>query len=872
MSEALRFWALAEGLGLLALPVAAAFFARLPGRGLALARPLGLLLAAYPAWLLASLHLLPYGTGTALLGILLLAFLGGGLAYRGRDQFRPIVSGSDGIRPLSIWLAGEILFAVAFFGWAVMRCYAPDVWGTEKPMDMAFINAINRSAWFPPHDPWLSGATINYYYLGHYLVAFFIRLTAVPPSVGFNLGVSLFYALCAGAVYGVAAALYGALRARAGAPAVSPLLPGLLAAAFAMLLGNLDGALELLTKPGPLRSFDWWSPSRIIDNGATINEFPFFSFLLADLHAHMLVVPFGLTTLAFALQLALAGPRLADRLGAVPAGAPHLSPNGQMHPGPSTLAADLPAQPGAAVLTTSTHRGSPEGALSGRGEARLAQAPAGAGDPDLDGSPVLDPRLTAPVPGDATPGRKTVSRTTLANSSAGTSTAAVAAPAATALTPAPSSTPAVSLDEDGAADPLVPPPSDATWLPGLAELLLAALLAGSLYALNGWDFPTELGIGYLCLLLWWSQRRPRPAAAALWAAGWTLLSVLLFLPFYRHFSTPAHGLGLVQHNDGLVQFLHDYLLIYGLPVWVAAAAVLARLRGSGIAAKYLAWAAIAALAAFALLASAHLAGLALLLAAAVYALSAAADERLSPPARLWWLLTAVAVGLATVGEVVYVRDAFDGGADYRMNTVFKFGYQAWFVAMVAAGCGAVWLCRRLRGEARSLWLAGLAVLVACSAVYTVAGSVAREGGFHGARTLDGLRWLELQAPGDAAAIRWLQANVRGAPTIAEAVGVQYDPAGHARVSTFTGLPAVVGWPGHEGEWAHDVGTRPDDVKTLYSTTDPALARALLARYGIRYVFVGSLERADYPPPGLAKFAQLGRAVFADGGTIVYEIP
>jgi YYY domain-containing protein len=416
-------------------------------------------------------------------------------------------------------------------------------------------------------------------------------------------------------------------------------------------------------------------------------------------------------------------------------------------------------------------------------------------------------------------------------------------------------------------------PALVAWLPTAGELALAALVAGSLYALNGWDYPTQLGIGLLCLLLWVTRAAaaPRPRAAGLWALAWVAASFALFLPFSVHFSAPARGLGPVREHSSLVQFLHDYLLLYGLPVWVLGAAYAWRLRQRRVAPRYLVWAAILAAALLALLAPSHLDGLLLLLAALALALPPALDEEQAQPYRVFWLLAAVAIGLATIGEVVYVRDAFDGGVDYRMNTVFKFGYQAWFLFAVVAGCGVFWSRRWLRPETRPLWLGGLAVLAAFAAVYPVAGTYAREGAFTGRPTLDGLRWLELSAPGDAAAIRWLQAHVRGAPTILEAVGQQYDPAGHARVSTFTGLPAVLGWAGHEAEWAHDVGTRPDDVKTIYVTPDAGLARALLARYGVRYVFVGSLERADFPPAGLAKFAQLGTPVFSERGIVVYEI-
>jgi uncharacterized membrane protein len=167
------------------------------------------------------------------------------------------------------------------------------------------------------------------------------------------------------------------------------------------------------------------------------------------------------------------------------------------------------------------------------------------------------------------------------------------------------------------------------------------------------------------------------------------------------------------------------------------------------------------------------------------------------------------------------------------------------------------------------WKAGIVVLVAIAVLYPVAASYSRSAGFSQHPTLDGQRWL---SAGDAAAIRWLRANVEGTPTILEDAGPDYSPEGHARVSTFTGLPAVIGWAGHELQWDHDPGTRAADVARMYETLDLDEARDLLERYGVRYAFVGSLERDRYSPAALAKFERLGRKVFESGETAVYELP
>jgi YYY domain-containing protein len=710
--DALLLWGFLLLVGVLALPATGFLLARLPGRGLALCKPLGLLLLAYPVWLLASVDAVPYRRWTPLLGLVLLALVAGGLWVA---VGRPLPRGTT----LWLWLAGEAIFTAAFFAWALLRSFAPDVWATEKPMDMAFVNAVNRSESFPPHDPWLSGESLNYYYFGHYIVALLIRMLGIDPGTGFNLGVAMFYALTATAVFAVAASL---VLARKTATVATATIAGLGAVVVALVIGNLAGAVEFLGDPRPLAQYDWWSPSRVIDG--TANEFPFFSFLLGDLHAHVMATPFALLAVAIALQLALAGPRLTD------------------------------------------------------------------------------------------PG----------------------------------------------------------WHPAAAvgELLLAALVVGSLYSINSLDFPTALALVVGGLVLW--HTRPQRTGAAWKSVGWCLLVVagafVLFAPFVIQYVPDSDGVALVRDHDPFTRVVGDLGLIYTLPLWILAGALVHRLA---MPVRYFIWSAVAGLVVLVVLAPERVAGLFLVLAVAAIALHAALDRRLTQPERFFWLLVTGGLALLAVGDFVYIRDAFDGTESFRFNTVFKAGYQAWFLLAIAAGCGALWARGWLRRPVLRTWAVGLVVLVALLAIYPVAGSYARSNAFSEEPTLDGDRWLEEAWPGDAAAIGWLRSHVDGAPIVLEAFGPDFSPNGHARISTYTGLPTVIGWAGHEVQWGHEPGTRPDDVRALYSTPNLERARRLLARYGVRYVVVGALERVEYPVAGLGKFDQLGERVFAADGTIVYEI-
>src|SRR3954466_3441453 len=200
MTAALRFFVLIEVLGLAATPLVVVAFARLPGRGVAFAKPLGLLLATWLVWMAGSLHVVPNGLG-AWIGAVLVLVIGGALAWR---RWRPELWTGPPRRWL-LWSEGIAL--VAFAAMALLVAYSPHVRQTEKPMDMAFVNAAGDARTFPPEDPWMAGQTLNYYYLGHLMAAGLVRLSAVAPDVGYNLDGPPFFAVPPRAPFGLAAAL-----------------------------------------------------------------------------------------------------------------------------------------------------------------------------------------------------------------------------------------------------------------------------------------------------------------------------------------------------------------------------------------------------------------------------------------------------------------------------------------------------------------------------------------------------------------------------------------------------------------------------------------------------------------------------------------
>jgi YYY domain-containing protein len=271
--------------------------------------------------------------------------------------------------------------------------------------------------------------------------------------------------------------------------------------------------------------------------------------------------------------------------------------------------------------------------------------------------------------------------------------------------------------------------------------------------------------------------------------------------------------------------------------------------------------------------------------------------------RLLWLMVGLAMGIGIGVELVVVK-----GDIGRQNTVFKFYLQAWILLSVVAGVSIAWIrerAHRWRPGLRRVWWGAMALLFLGSALFLPFGVYARatdrmaeETGL----TLDGMAFVQhssvCEAPpgvdctttplvGDYKAIRWMQDNISGSPVIVEGLGWR-EYLWEGRVSIYTGLPSVVGWRWHQVQQrpmlpSKLVEQRRDDVNTLYDTADAAAAMEILARYDVRYVYVGDYERTSagalrrpYSPEGLAKFDRLAsegvlEIVYDAAGVTIYEV-
>jgi uncharacterized membrane protein len=281
-------------------------------------------------------------------------------------------------------------------------------------------------------------------------------------------------------------------------------------------------------------------------------------------------------------------------------------------------------------------------------------------------------------------------------------------------------------------------------------------------------------------------------------------------------------------------------------------------------------------------------GFALLLSASVLALwlEVASAQTMRSARAFALLLTSVAMLLVLGTEFFYIGDIFNT----RVNTVFKLYYQAWVLLSLASAIALYELFVPFRwpsfarSPARLAWAGALVLVAAGAALYTVGAPYNRvrpysESGelLAAAGEIRGLAWMP---PDEQAAIRWLDDRAQGQHfVIAESVmekGGKTDYSSAGRFSETTGIPTILGWPSHEDQWrggnANERAGRREDVVRLYNGKDLDVAKAVLAKYGVRYLIVGDVERKAYPADALAKFDAFPVAFrSASGSVVIYDV-
>ncbi|MFK7800523.1 MAG: DUF2298 domain-containing protein [Anaerolineae bacterium] len=345
---AVVWWLLVIIIGRLTYPLCYRIFSGLPDRGYAISKVFGMLLISWIAWLSASMGLIPFGRGSLFIATLFVFAAAFYIEWRSKGAIRDFLK-----RQRNLIFFTETLGVMLFILMLLIRFGNPEVWhlyyGGEKPMDVSYFTAVLKSSTFPPYDPWHAGAYINYYYYGFVFAGVPTLLLGIVPTVAYNLILPMLFSFTGLGAFSIGSALTHRLANERGIlPAQRPeqrektmIWGGLSAMIATLLLGNLhqlnvlflswdrasnadieaswlrriaSGALSRIgsDEPAPVDPSEWfWAASRAIGapegEVAPITEFPFFTFLYGDLHAHMIALPLSLLALAWAVSLILSG-------------------------------------------------------------------------------------------------------------------------------------------------------------------------------------------------------------------------------------------------------------------------------------------------------------------------------------------------------------------------------------------------------------------------------------------------------------------------------------------------------------------------------------------------------------------------------------
>lgn len=305
MSELIISTSIFWGFTVIGLPVSRQLLKSLPSAGYILSKVVGWLVYSYVLWII--LHTGLIGANRSLFIIVFSVLFGAGITFLFVKK-REIESLRQN---LGLVITAEILFICAMWAYALFRSLSPEILGTEKPMEFAFLNSVMRSDMLPPIDPWLSGFQINYYYFGYVAVGALSLVAGIKPAIGFNIGLCSIFATAVLGCFALGYNIFGLTYCEAGNKSRN--IVGLVAVVLTLISGNLAavrlfGGIAEHLDPYFFNGLSWES-SRVIETFGpsgklrdyTINEFPFFSFALGDLHPHVLVLPNTLLSVSVAI-------------------------------------------------------------------------------------------------------------------------------------------------------------------------------------------------------------------------------------------------------------------------------------------------------------------------------------------------------------------------------------------------------------------------------------------------------------------------------------------------------------------------------------------------------------------------------------------
>lgn len=288
--ELFVWWLVFFGGGVALFPLTAKMFAKSSDLGYPFSKILFLSISPFIFWTLGSYKIVSFREIENYYLLFPAIFIFSFLVFREGRIIRKLLNK----KIIKTIFLEEALFSFAFIAWAVVRSREPSLESLEKFMDFGIINSILRSDFLPPKDMWLSGFNLNYYYFGHFVVAFLIKLSKVVPEIGYNLTLASLFGITLIGTLSIGLNLWDPKKVGSRIAVSSAILSGL----FLTLFGNLH---PILAPFKPISSYWYPDATRFIER--TIHEFPSYSFIVADLHGHLLDIPFVLIAIILILKI-----------------------------------------------------------------------------------------------------------------------------------------------------------------------------------------------------------------------------------------------------------------------------------------------------------------------------------------------------------------------------------------------------------------------------------------------------------------------------------------------------------------------------------------------------------------------------------------
>jgi len=357
-----QWWSALFLVGVAAFPFTKKLFQGWYDKGYFFSKAVGMAVVTYIVFLLGTLHIMPFTIQTVVgaIGVLFVfgvilsckTYLTNWTNRRGNKFFSFERRGLSKL--IFCILLEEVVFFAALLAWSWVKAHEPSIRGLEKFMDFGFMQTLLNSQYFPAPDMWWAGGTINFYFFGHLVTAVLTRLSGLDLSVTFNLMLATIFALTLTMSFSIGYQLSRSTKHEARNPKqiqntnsqnskhfgfiysylrsfvsnfdirISDLFSGLLTSFLVTLAGNMQtiyaftkgylgenvvpfwtilwSPAEFVSKLGEGMNRYWYAnATRFIP--FTIHEFPSYSFVVSDVHGHVLSIPFVLLAIAILIVL-----------------------------------------------------------------------------------------------------------------------------------------------------------------------------------------------------------------------------------------------------------------------------------------------------------------------------------------------------------------------------------------------------------------------------------------------------------------------------------------------------------------------------------------------------------------------------------------